>query len=45
MPKKEEKIVENSEAEVESAIKNEMDIIGAGDIPEDVKNEKEKEEK
>lgn len=38
------KIVENSEAEVESAIKNEMDIIGAGEIPEDVKAEEEKEE-
>lgn len=33
------KIEENSEAEVESAIVNEMDKIGAGEIPEDVKKE------
>jgi len=37
------KIVENSAVEVESAIKNEMDIIGSGEIPNDVK-ESEKED-
>jgi len=34
------KPVENSEAEVESAMLNEMDKIGAGDIPADVKENK-----
>lgn len=34
-------IVENSEAEVNSAIKNEMDEIGPGEIPEDVKKKEE----
>ncbi len=38
------KIVENSEAEVESAIKNEMDNIGAGEIPEEVKEEEKEDE-
>lgn len=35
------KPVENSAAEVESAMLNEMDVIGAGDIPADVKENKE----
>lgn len=38
------KIVENSAAEVQSAIKNEMDIIGAGEMPEDVKEEEKESE-
>ena len=37
------KIVENSEAEVKSAILNEMDEIGPGEMPDDVKAESEKE--
>ena len=40
-----EKPVENSEAQVECAMLNEMDVIGAGDIPEEVKKEAEKENK
>lgn len=36
---KEEQPIEDSKAQVESAIENEMDGIGAGDIPEEVKNE------
>lgn len=39
------KNLENSEAEVESAIENEMDVIGAGEIPEDVKAEEKQEDK
>ena len=42
MPRK-SKVVENSEAEVKSAILNEMDEIGPGIIPDDVKEEKESE--
>jgi len=37
---KQEQPVENSKAEVESAMLNEMDVIGAGDIPADVKENK-----
>lgn len=36
--------IENSEGQVESAIKNEMDEIGPGEMPEQVKEE-EKEDK
>lgn len=39
-----DEIIENSEAQVESAMLNEMDEIGAGDMPEDVKEEEKKEE-
>lgn len=34
------KPVENSEAEIKSAMLNEMDEIGPGDIPADVKEDK-----
>lgn len=37
------KVVENSEAEIKSATLNEMDEIGPGIIPDDVKEEAEKE--
>jgi len=35
----EDKVVENSEAEVESSIVNEMDVIGSGVIPANDKEE------
>lgn len=44
MAKKKE-AVENSEAEIKSAMQNEMDEIGPGIIPDDVKEETEKEDK
>lgn len=37
---KQEKPVENSEAEIKSAMLNEMEEIGPGDIPADVKEDK-----
>lgn len=42
MPKKKE-AVENSEAEIKSSMLNEMEEIGPGNIPDDVKEEKEEE--
>lgn len=38
----EDKVVENSEAEVESSIVNEMDVIGSGVIPNNDNEEEEK---
>ena len=42
---KKTKVIENSEAEIESAMLNEMDEIGAGDIPADVLEQSKEEEK
>ena len=42
--KEHDKIIEDSKTEVESAIKNGIDEIGPGEIPEEVKEE-EKEDK
>lgn len=44
MAKKAKTIVEDSEAEVKSAMLNEMDEIGAGDIPQDILEESKEEE-
>lgn len=40
---KKNKVVENSAAEIKSSMLNEMDEIGPGIIPDDVKAEAEKE--
>lgn len=39
-----DKPVENSEAEIKSSMLNEMDEIGSGIIPDDVKKEEKKED-
>lgn len=44
MARKAKTIVEDSATEVKSAMLNEMDEIGAGDIPQDVLEESKEEE-